>query len=118
MGGILTEGDGDAIFKRQELSGEAKWKDIEDLVRRWAKRNPRRFREMVVYNKEKLSDSMHNNQHGELKEEAMANGRAAISIDPELLNYIETFYPNIISTKESLHEFMKRMPGFNIRYKI
>lgn len=33
-------------FQPSQLVGDAKWKDIEDLINRWARRNPRGAKEL------------------------------------------------------------------------
>lgn len=93
---------------RRSLTGEAKWKDIEDLINRWARRNPRGAWE----NDQWLKQAKVN-----LKDKKYASkdlGRWGVSIHPELLQYIEAFYPNFLSTKDELHEFMKRFKKFRV----
>lgn len=114
MSKILLTEDGDTGFlkaPRPKLTGEEKWKDIEDLINRWARRNP----QGAIDNERWVKEA-----HAELKDKkfgksgAEAMGRIGVSIHPELINYIETFYPDFMSTKEELHEFMKRFPKFRV----
>lgn len=106
----------DDNFLRVQYShktGDAKWKDIEDLINRWAKRNPRGAYELELSlraTREGLTDK----KFGVMNNEAMAGGRHMITLHPELLQYIETFYPKFLSTKDELHEFMNKFPKFKV----
>lgn len=97
--------------QRRNLKGEAKWKDIEDLINRWAKRNPQGARDNEQWVKEAQA-GLADKKHGTVK--GMAGGRIGISIHPELMNYIQAFYPDFMDTKEDMHEFMKRFSKFRI----
>ena len=97
--------------RRSQLTGDAKWKDIEDLINRWAKRNPQGAIDNERWVKES-HDSLKDKKYGKTK--GMGEGRIGISIHPELMQYIEAFYPDIMSTKDDLHEFMKRFPKFRV----
>jgi len=102
--------------QRRQLTGDAKWKDIEDLINRWAKRNPRGAWELELslrQTREGLTDK----KFATMNNEAMAGGRHMLSLHPELLQYIETFYPNLLSTKDELREFMRRFPKFSVPEK-
>ena len=115
MTNIIIDGKGDdSAFTKvpyKHLTGEAKWKDIEDLINRWAKRN----RQGAIDNERWVKEA-----HAELSDKKfghsanMAEGRIGLSIHPELMQYIETFYPKFMQTKEEMHEFMKRFPKFRV----
>jgi hypothetical protein len=94
-------------------TGEAKWKDIEDLINRWAKRNPQGAFDNEKWVKQAYAD-LADKKFGKLENEAMAGGRLGVSIHPELMNYIEMFYPKFLQTKDELHEFMRRFPKFRV----
>lgn len=117
MGNIELTSMGDTNFlkaQRSQLTGDAKWKDIEDLINRWAKRNPQGAWELELSlreSRELLADKKF------ATSKTMAGGRHMLSLHPELLQYIETFYPKFLSTKDELHEFMRRFPKFAVPEK-
>lgn len=98
-------------MQRSSLKGEAKWKDVEDLINRWAKRNPRGAIENEKWVKESNA-GLNDKKFAKSSSEAM--GRLGVSIHPELLQYIEAFYPDLFSTKDGLHEFMRRFKKFTV----
>ncbi len=98
-------------------TGEAKWKDIEDLINRWAKRRPREAWENEQYVKQAqadLIDKKHGLMGGKADEANLPSTRIGVAIHPELMNYIQAFYPTFMDTKEDLHEFKKRFPKFRV----
>lgn len=100
-------------MKARNLTGDDKWKDIEDLINRWAKRNPRAAWELeqtILETRSQLADK----KYGKLSNEAMAGGRLKLIIHDELMQYIQAFYPKFLGTKEELHEFQRRFPKFSI----
>lgn len=109
----LYQSDNSDFLKmhRSSLAGEAKWRDIEDLINRWAKRNPQGAIDNERWIKEAQAD-LKDKKHGKSKVEAM--GRLGVSIHPELMNYIQAFYPDFMDSKEDLHEFMKRFKKFRV----
>lgn len=109
----LTSTDNSDFLKahRPQLKGEAKWKDIEDLINRWARRNPQGAL---------LNDRWLKEAKASLKDKKYATkelGRWGVSLHPELHEYILAFYPDFLSTKEELHEFMKRFSKFRVPEK-
>lgn len=100
-------------IRHSTLTGDAKWKDIEDLINRWARRNPSGALENEQWIKQAHAD-LADKKHGKLVNEAMAGGRHGISIHPELMQYIQAFYPTFMDTKEEMHEFMKRFKKFRV----
>jgi hypothetical protein len=108
------------IFKKpiKQLTGEAKWRDIEDLINRWARRNPWAAKDLEAYVKEKrpeLTDKKHGLLSGMSKGDINAPAtRIGVAIHPELMNYIQAFYPEFMDDKKDLYEFKKRFPKFRI----
>lgn len=98
-------------MKRSSLTGSAKWKDIEDLINRWARRNPKGALENEQWVKEAQA-SLTDKKFGRSGAEAM--GRVGVSIHPELLQFIEAFYPDLFNSKDNLNEFMRRFPKFRV----
>lgn len=112
--------DGILVMKRQrrDLKGMAKWKDIGDLINRWAKRQPQRAYQLeqdlkfaqleakVTGGKWEKTLRKDGAYHGDMK--------VGILIDPELMNYIQVFYPEFLDTKEELQEFKRYFPKFCI----
>lgn len=117
MGIEVFSDDNLKYIKPSQLKGDAKWRDIEDLVNRWARRNPRGAWELEQSIKEKRA-SLTDKKYGTLNNEGMAGGRIGIMLHQELLQYIEAFYPKFLSTKDELHEFERRFPKFKIPEKI
>lgn len=120
MGQIELSQVGDSGFlkaQRSNLTGSAKWADIEDLINRWARRHPQAALDNEVWVKE-AHDSLDDKKHGKLINEGMAGGRLGVSIHPELMNYIQAFYPDFMDTKDDLHEFMRRFPKFRVPEKV
>jgi hypothetical protein len=103
---------------RRDLKGDAKWKDVEDLINRWAKRNPAGALMTDRYIKEVrggLKDKKFGLMEGKSKGGVNAPGtRIGVALHPELLQYLEAFYPDIFKTKSGLHEFKKRFPKFRV----
>lgn len=95
-------------MRKSSLTGEAKWKDIEDLINRWARRNPQGALDNERWVKQAQAD-LADKKHGKT-----SMGRIGISIHPELMNYIQAFYPDFMDTKEDMHEFMKRFKKFRV----
>lgn len=115
---LSTVGDSGFLkAQRRNLTGAAKWADIEDLINRWARRNPRGAWDNERWLKEARED-MVDKKHGTLKNEGMAGGRFGVSIHPELMSYIQAFYPEFLQTKDELHEFMRRFPKFKVREEV
>ena len=108
---------GDSGFlkmNRSQKTGSEKWADIEDLINRWAKRSPQKARDLEQYIK---------NTRGGLYDAKFAKtteslGRMGLAIDPDLEMYIKAFYPDFMSTKDEMHEFMRRFPKFCIPERI
>lgn len=102
-------------MKPSQLKGEAKWRDIEDLINRWARRNPHGAIDNERWVKEARFE-LKDKKHGKSGAEAL--GRFGVSIHPELMNYIQAFYPKFMDTKEEMREFMKRFPKFKVPEKV
>lgn len=104
--------------RRRNLTGEEKWIDIEDLINRWARRNPRGAHELEWYVKgiqEGLVDKKHGLMMGKSKGDVnVPSTRIGIALHPELMEYIQAFYPDFLQTKEDLRQFKKHFPKFRI----
>jgi hypothetical protein len=130
MGNILgLEATSDSNFlkwkhPKSDKTGASKWKDIEDLINRWARRNPigaLMQEKWLKQDKETLFDKKNakwaqdfNGEMGHISAEV----KYSTLIHPELIEYLEVFYPDLFSTKESLHEFMIKFPKFKIRQRL
>lgn len=104
-------------MRHSTLTGEARWKDIEDLINRWARRNPKGAIENEQYVKEvqsTLIDKKHGLMGGKADTANNPGTRIGVAIHPELMNYIQAFYPTFMDTKEDLHEFKRRFPKFRV----
>lgn len=116
---VSSTGNADFLkYRPSEKRGEAKWADIQDLINRWAKRNPKAAIETERYVRS-LHAELADKKHGTSKDEKTGIvNRVGICIHPELMNYIQAFYPNFMDTKEDLHEFKKRFPKFRIASEV
>lgn len=109
---LSSTGNSDFLkMHRSSKTGTDKWKDIEDLINRWARRNPQGAIDNERWVKEAHAD-LKDKKHGQSGSEAM--GRIGVSIHPELMSYIQAFYPDFMDSKEDLHEFMKRFKKFRV----
>lgn len=119
MGFDVTSSADDNFLKvgRRDLKGEEKWRDIADLINRWAKRNPAEafaLQKHILELKSVSKDSKYGFIDGPKKVRGAGGGgtRLGIALMPSLLQYIEFFYPDFLKTKDELHEFEKRFPKF------
>lgn len=105
-------------------TGEAKWKDINDLIRRWSIRNPVAFALNMDYVKDikgGLKDKKFGQTGGAGNTGAVGSSsgtRIGLAIHPELINYIQAFYPDFLDKNEDVHEFGRRFKNFCIPEKI
>ncbi len=103
--------------RRNPKKGEEKWKDIEDLINRWAKRNPKGAylnEQWVKEAQSDLIDKKHGLMGGKIDDANLPGTRIGVCIHPELMNYIQAFYPDFMDSKFDLHEFKKRFPKFRV----
>lgn len=100
-------------------TGEARWKDIDDLIKRWKKRNPQGYEDNMAYVQEK-KESLADKKFGEWTDgnKKKMGTRLGLAIHPELMNLIESFYPDFMTKKGDVGEFGKRYPQFQIPDKI
>lgn len=105
---------------KKHLTGAAKWKDIEDLINRWAKRDPKgayQLEKWLTATREGLYDKKNakwdrnfDAKYGKVSPDM----KLGLLIHPDLEAYILAFYPDMFSTKESMHEFMRHFPKFTM----
>lgn len=94
-------------------TGSAMWKEVEDLIHRWARRNPQGANLNRLYNQE-IRDDLVDKKFGRLKNHGLADGRLVLSIHPELVRYIEYFYPKLFESKANVSRFAKAYKMFAI----
>lgn len=92
-------------------TGSAMWAEVDDLIKRWARKNPRAANLNRYYNQE-VRDGLHDSKFA--KSTSMGDGRLLLSIHPELMNYIETFYPKLFESKENVRKFARTYKMFAI----
>lgn len=109
--------DADIIRGIGGKTGAAMWAEIDDLVLRWAKRNPFGANLNRIQNQQ-VRDSLRDKKHGTLSNEGMAGGRLVLSIHPELMQFIEAFYPKFFESKDNIRRFGKTYKMFMIPDKI
>lgn len=109
----MKNGDAAIIKGIGGKTGAAMWAEIDDLLIRWVKRNPFGANLNRMHNQQ-VRDGLHNKKYGTLTDEGMAGGRLMLSIHPELMNYIETFYPKFFESKENVRRFGKTYKMFMI----
>lgn len=102
-------------MKDNYVSSGDKWADIEDLIKRWKRRNPEAFRQNMAYIKKKR-ESLGGEyaKYGGGETGAM---RLGLAIHPELLNYIESFHPDFLKANEDVRIFRKRFKNFAVADK-
>lgn len=94
--------------------GSAMWKEIDDLVTRWAKKNPFGANWNMKYNQD-VRDSLKDAKHAASYDiNTGITNRSTISVHPELMNYIETFYPKFFESKENVRRFGNTYKMFRI----
>lgn len=105
----------------KSLTGAAKWRDIEDLINRWANRNKRGALEQERWLRE-TKEELHDKKNAKWAKDLYGKGgrvgaetKFSVLMHPELMAYIKMFYPDFLETKEDLHEFMVKFPKFRIR---
>lgn len=100
-------------------TGSAMWAEIDDLIIRWAQRNPRAANWNRIYN-QGLRDERQDTKFAEWKDDRGRGlgTRTALSIHPELVNYIEVFYPKLFDSKENVRKFANTYKMFRIPDKI
>ena len=112
--------DADIIQGIGGKTGEAMWKEIDDLVTRWALRNPRAANWNRIYNQH-IRDGLKDKKFavmGGRKANFSGGTRTTLSIHPELVNYIEVFYPKFFESKENVRRFGNTYKMFKIPEKI
>lgn len=104
--------------KTSQLTGEQRWKDIEDLVMRWTRKNPVEagwtkayIKDVQAGLKDKKFGLVGGTDHDDTNQ---PNTRIGIAIHPSLMNYIQAFYPEFLDTNEDLQEMKKRFPQFRV----
>jgi hypothetical protein len=98
-------------------TGEAMWEEIDDLVVRWSQRDPVGANAIMEHN-QKLRDGLFDAEFGQMSQEAMANGRLQISVHPDLVAYIETFFPAFFESKKNVRRFGNTYKMFKIADKL
>lgn len=92
-----------------------KWEDINDLINRWGRRHPEKMKQNLAYVQQTKID-LKDKKYAEWKDSS-GHGtgmRFGLAIHPELMNYIETFYPEFMKTNEDVREFGRRFKKFSI----
>jgi len=107
--------DGESIKNIGGKSGMAMWAEINDLVNRWAKKNPKAANFNRLHN-QAVRDDTPDKKYAEWRtDEGKQTGtRLALSIHPELINYIEAFYPKFFESKENIRRFGRTYRMFQI----
>jgi transketolase len=95
------------------------WDDIVDLTRRWAKKFP----EKMELNKQWVEQARYENTDKKFAEWKDERGkgtgtRKVLLIHPELLNYLETMYPQFLKEKGDVAKFLKKLPMFKVPDKV
>lgn len=119
MSKILRPGQFDEnVLKKpiKHLTGDAKWRDIADLIARWGRRNPDAMQLTIDYAKD-LQEGLKDKQHGQMGGGNTAGTRIGVVIHPELMNYIQAFYPDFLDSNEDVAEVKRRFPKFKVPEK-
>lgn len=118
MKDFKIKGDHEIIKGIGGKTGEAMWKEIDDLVVRWTQRNPFGANWNRIYNQH-LRDQA-DNKYAEWQDEGGRGlgTRNTIAVHPELMVFIETFYPKLFESNANIRKFAKRYPMFKVADKI
>lgn len=103
----------------RSLTGDAKWKDIVDLVNRWGRRNPEGMKMTMDYARE-LREDIKDKKYGFVdgpRKTGSGGTRVGLVIHPELINYIQAFYPDFLDSNEDVANFKKYIPNLRIPEK-
>lgn len=107
--------DGEIIKGIGGKTGAAMWKEVDDLIVRWARRNPRAANTNMLHNQD-IRDGLKDKKFA--KSGSMGDGRLMLSIHPELMSYIETFYPKLFESKANVRRFAKTYKMFAVGERI
>jgi len=91
------------VEARINMSASEKWKDIEDLVKRWARKFPHEYQDNLKWVKDDREDYLM---------KPTRELRKGILIHPRLMVYIQHFHPTFMDTNLDVKEFSKRFPAF------
>jgi hypothetical protein len=95
-------------------TGSAMWVEIDDLVKRWARRNPFGANWNMTFN-QNVRDNLTDKRFASSYDQGTGiTTRNSISIHPELMNYIETFYPKFFESKDNVRRFGNTYRMFKI----
>lgn len=100
---LLMKNDIRNLEARASMSVSAKWKDIDDLVKRWARKFPQEYQDNMGWVKSDREDYLM---------KPTRELRKGILIHPRLMIYIQHFHPTFLDTNQDLKEFSKRFPAF------
>lgn len=98
-------------------TGAARYRQIQDLVSRWAKRNQD---QVLLYNEyaQELRDNLKDKEYGDISGKKFGTGtRIGVIIHPHLMNYIQAFYSDFMDTSEDVAWFKKTYPNWRIPQK-
>jgi hypothetical protein len=95
-------------------TGADMWLQIDDLVVRWAKRNPFGANWNRIYNENRREDLKDQKFALSYDKKTGVGSRTAISVHPELVSYIETFFPKFFEKKENVRIFGNKYKMFKI----
>lgn len=93
--------------------------EIIDLANRWASRNPDQMRDTLEYIRgvqDGLIESTFARENKSLTSPGLKSGgmRFGIAIPPGMMNYIQTFVPDFLDTKEDMQFFMRKFPALRV----
>ena len=100
------------VVKPTDIGGisdeDATWKMVEALMHDYCRVHPKEIRDILRENT-MLRQSMEN-EHASGKQGL----RWGVRMPPGLVRLIDRTFPHFLSTKRTLHEFMRRYEGFRV----
>lgn len=100
---LLMKNDLRNLEARAGMSASAKWKDIDDLVKRWARKFPQEYQDNLKWVQSEREDYLM---------KPVRELRKGLLIHPRLMIYIQHFHPTFMDTNQDVKEFSKRFPAF------
>lgn len=89
------------------------WNEVSDLIDRWGKRCPEEMQENLAWVKN-ARDGLDDKEFGTGSTGSL---RMGLILHPNLVAYIEEFYPHIFSDNRNIKEFANKFKKFAIPEK-
>lgn len=92
---------------------DSDWRDVGDLIDRWSKRCPEDLKSNLVWVKD-ARDGLDDKEFANSQEGSL---RMGLILHPNLIKYLEEFYPDIFSENKNVKKFAEKFTKFAIPEK-